>query len=378
MYAHQYVFHNCHFFRVVAQANLNDGNRFVLFAERSPSFQKSQMLSNPSFDIGSAAHIHHLVAVFITFASEDVANMLPFQIMTEIQIRSVHSLLYYTNIFSGSVSERNRSPHFAIMPYVRHPRERKPPAPRNDELQPPRVGSKWCFCKKGFKKGGDQMKFECTAIEDDKYTLTAPGGVVLQWTKEKFTKQRKKDRMKMDRGGAHPKTLKWREILKRKAKSPPRDLSPMPEHIETAYTRPRFEAERLAEKEKLSQQRAAKRAAEGKPPARKNAECRMSKTTYPMNAGHINKLFFERDILVDKLKRRNDQIKLLREKVLELGGAPAADPPSDSDSDSSSSSSTSAAVPPPPEDILIGEHAGSVDSPSGSNVVVLPSTALNG
>ena len=65
-------------------------------------------------------------------------------------------------------------------------------------------------------------------------------------------------------------------------------------------------------------------------PLRKNAECRTAKTSYPMNAGHINKLFYERDILVDKLKRRNDEITRLR---AQLGGA--AEPPSDSDSSAS-------------------------------------------
>ena len=163
----------------------------------------------------------------------------------------------------------------------------------------------------------------------------------------------------MNRGEAHPQTIRWREILKRKEHSPARDLSPMPESIPTAYSRPRFEEERLAEKEKLAEQRAQKRAAEGKEPSRKNAECRMSKTTYPMNAGHFNQLFFERDVLLDKVKRRSDEVKKLRAKVVELGGAAES-----SDDDSSSSSSSSCDI--------------DADSPSGSNVPVLPASALNG
>ena len=192
------------------------------------------------------------------------------------------------------------------MVYVRRPRTRKEPAPRNDELQPPKVGSKWWFCKKGFNKGGENKYFTCTAVNDDEYVLTG-SEVQMKLSKEKFTKLRKKDKLKMNRDQAHPETLRWREVLKRKATNPPRDSSPCPESIETPYAKVRCEEERVEEKEKQYDGRCAKWWATGMiGPLRKNSECRTAKTKYPLNGGHFNKLFFERDILQDKLKRRND------------------------------------------------------------------------
>ena len=220
------------------------------------------------------------------------------------------------------------------MVYVRRPRERKEPAPRNDELQPPKVGSKWWF----WKKGRGESFLTCTEANEDQYVF-AGTGCRMTLSKKKMLSLRKKNRLKMNPIPAHADTLRWREVLKRKATHPPRDSSPCPESVETPYTKVRCEEERIEEKEKQYEGRCAKWWAKGfQGPLRKNSECRTAKTKYPLNGGHFNKLFFERDILQDKLTRRNDEIAMLRAKVTELGGEISAPAAEDSDSDSEASS----------------------------------------
>ena len=102
-------------------------------------------------------------------------------------------------------------------------------------------------------------------------------------------------------------TKRWRKVRK----TSPRDLSPLPESIPTPYKKLRAPDDRAANCQDCKDRRVAEATAEGRTitPTRK---WRKLKTTTKVTADELCKLFFERDILLDKLARRSDEVRGLR------------------------------------------------------------------
>ena len=97
-------------------------------------------------------------------------------------------------------------------------------------------------------------------------------------------------------------TKYWRKLVKNG--NPCRDSSPLPESVAAPYKKPRApdeRAEALAKLRRLHEERHPDRVHRNKP-------IRKTRTNVELNAEQINKVFYERDILKDKLRRRNDEI----------------------------------------------------------------------
>ena len=97
-------------------------------------------------------------------------------------------------------------------------------------------------------------------------------------------------------------TKRWRKLLKNG--NPCRDSSPLPESVAAPYKKPRAPDERKAACAKLKDWQLVQH------PDRvpRDNPIRKTRTDVELNAEQINKVFFERDILKDKLRRRNDEI----------------------------------------------------------------------
>ena len=90
---------------------------------------------------------------------------------------------------------------------------------------------------------------------------------------------------------------------------PCRDRSPLPESIETPYKRVRAPDERAWELADLERRHTAAR--QGREKAFSKPPMRKTKTDVKITAESLNKLFYERDVLKDKLRRRNEYIESL-------------------------------------------------------------------
>ena len=106
---------------------------------------------------------------------------------------------------------------------------------------------------------------------------------------------------------ATPNTKRWRKARK----TAPRDLSPLPESIPTPYKRVRAPDERTANCQDLKDRHNDKATAEGRITPNRKAH-RKTRTDAEVTAADFNKLFYERDILLDKLARRSDEVRGLR------------------------------------------------------------------
>ena len=95
-----------------------------------------------------------------------------------------------------------------------------------------------------------------------------------------------------------------------------RDRSPLPESISTPYKRLRAPDERAHELELLELRREQKR--EGREKEWNRPPMRRTKTDTAITAEELNKLFYERDVLKDKLRRRNEELDELRRRNEEL------------------------------------------------------------
>ena len=103
-------------------------------------------------------------------------------------------------------------------------------------------------------------------------------------------------------------TKRWRKARK----TAPRDLSPLPVSVPTPYKRLRAPDERAASCQDLQQRHHAEAAAEGRVIESRAKANRKTKTNMEISAEDLNALFFERDILLDKLARRSDEARGLR------------------------------------------------------------------
>ena len=103
-------------------------------------------------------------------------------------------------------------------------------------------------------------------------------------------------------------TKKW----KRARETVARDSSPLPESVPTPYKRLRAPDERTMNCARL---RAHHDRTSPRQIKRRDSNDRKTKTKVPITDEDINKLFFERDILLDKLARRNDEIDMLRQDM---------------------------------------------------------------
>ena len=111
-------------------------------------------------------------------------------------------------------------------------------------------------------------------------------------------------------------TKRWRKALK----TVPRDLSPLPESIPTPYKRVRAPDERAANCQKLRDYQDNKAAAEGRVITPNLKAHRKTRTVAEITAEDLNKLFYERDILLDKLTRRSDEVLRLRAALVAAAG----------------------------------------------------------
>ena len=103
-------------------------------------------------------------------------------------------------------------------------------------------------------------------------------------------------------------TKRWRKARQ----TIPRDLSPLPESIPTPYKRVRAPDERAASCQDLQDRHHNKAAAEGRAITPNLKAHRKTRTAAEVTAEDLNKLFYERDILLDKLARRSDEVRGLR------------------------------------------------------------------
>ena len=142
-------------------------------------------------------------------------------------------------------------------------------------------------------------------------TVEVPETLIENVSKERFADKRKRRQIKRYREQVDEATRKWRRIAKELEASPVRDSSPMPEHVPTWYVRPRSVALWRIDCAALSAKRAAKRAAAGQPPAMVYNPNRMAKTSFKLTGAHLIKIGYQRDVLLDKLRRRNERIAQL-------------------------------------------------------------------
>ena len=111
-------------------------------------------------------------------------------------------------------------------------------------------------------------------------------------------------------------TKRWR-----KARRPiARDLGPLPESIPTPYKRVRAPDERAACCQDLLDRRHDKAAAEGRVITPNLKPHRKTRTVTEITAEDLNKLFYERDILLDKLTRRSNEVLRLRAALVAAAG----------------------------------------------------------
>jgi len=143
------------------------------------------------------------------------------------------------------------------------------------------------------------------------YVFTREGQGEYEIPIERFEQGRKKRKIKRVREQMDEDTRKWRRISKEQETEPTRDSSPMPEKVPTWYKRPRSIALWRIDCAALSAKRAGARAAAGLPPSRVYNANRMAKTSFKLTGEHLIKIGFERDMLLDKLKRRNQRIAQL-------------------------------------------------------------------
>ena len=113
--------------------------------------------------------------------------------------------------------------------------------------------------------------------------------------------------------GASADTKRWRQALRAPLC---RDRSPLPESIPTPYKRLRAPDERAHELELLESRREQQR--EGREKEWTRPPMRRTRTDTTVTAEELNKLFYERDILKDKLRRRNEELDELRRRNEEL------------------------------------------------------------
>ena len=103
-------------------------------------------------------------------------------------------------------------------------------------------------------------------------------------------------------------TKRWRKARK----TAPRDLSPMPESIPTPYKKLRAPDQRTIHLQDMEARYQAKAAAEGRDIQPREKAIRRTMTKVEVTAEDLNKVFFERGILLDKLARRSDEVRGLR------------------------------------------------------------------
>ena len=103
-------------------------------------------------------------------------------------------------------------------------------------------------------------------------------------------------------------------------KTVPRDLSPLPESIPTPYKRVRAPDERAACCQDLQDRHHNKAAAEGRAITPNLKAHRKTRTVTEITAENLNKLFYERDILLDKLMRRSNEVLRLRAALVAAAG----------------------------------------------------------
>ena len=174
------------------------------------------------------------------------------------------------------------------------------------QMKKPAVGSTWEW-------GGDS--YTCVRVGDGSYGFTREGVPEFPMSAGTFERGRKQRSIKRVREQVDAATRKWRRIVKEQAAEPTRDSSPMPEHVPTWYVRPRSVALWRIDCAALSAKRAAKRVAAGQPPARVYNPNRMAKTSFKLTSEHLIKINYQRDILLDKLKRRNQRIVELEQAL---------------------------------------------------------------
>ena len=105
--------------------------------------------------------------------------------------------------------------------------------------------------------------------------------------------------------GASAATKRWREVVR----GPPcRDRSPLPESVPAPYKKLRAPDERSWVLESLEMRREQVRQEQGREKAYSKIPTRRTKTDIAVTAEDLNKLFYERDILKDKLRRRNEEL----------------------------------------------------------------------
>ena len=111
-------------------------------------------------------------------------------------------------------------------------------------------------------------------------------------------------------------TKRWRKARR----TIPRDLSPLPESIPTPYKRVRAPDERAACCQDLLDHHHDKAAAAGCVITPNLKAHRKTRTAAVITAEDLNKLFYERDILLDKLTRRSDEVLRLRAALVAAAG----------------------------------------------------------
>ena len=115
---------------------------------------------------------------------------------------------------------------------------------------------------------------------------------------------------------ATPDTKRWRKARK----TVPRDLSPLPESIPTPYKRLRAPDEHAASLQDLHIRHDNKAAAEGRVFTPNLKAHRKTRTVTEITAEDLNKLFYERDILLDKFTRRSNEVLRLRAALVAAAG----------------------------------------------------------
>ena len=111
-------------------------------------------------------------------------------------------------------------------------------------------------------------------------------------------------------------TKRWRKARR----TIPRDLSPLPESIPTPYKRLRAPDERAANCQDMHNRHDNKAAAEGRVITPNLKAHRKTRTVTEITAEDLNKLFYERDILLDKLTRRSNEVLRLRAALVAAAG----------------------------------------------------------
>ena len=142
------------------------------------------------------------------------------------------------------------------------------------------------------------------AVSGSKVALLASvtGECAMECAMEKKEKRRgQKDK----KTGASAATRRWRKALRA---GPCRDRSPLPESVPTPYKRIRAHDEREDTLKDLENRREETRY-KGREKKFTRPPMQKMKTKIKITAEDLNKLFYERDILKDKLRRRNEELE---------------------------------------------------------------------